>query len=328
MQGRRSVWSDERVIAASKRFVPAADEVWRLQRDDDPECRWFRTAVRGKADAVRGSMQGTYVLTTGGRLLGRINSPDPESVLKMLEQAQARWQKLPDDQRAAAVPETAAPTHRWEDSYPADGLVLERFARDIGASPDNDPRQPVNRDAVWFSKEELAGFVPEQCKVGAAHNVAAVLVERLARFALVDNVRGQTLPFARSTVKGSRLRAEVIAVDGDVVTLRFSGSTRAVTDGTHPGEDYWQPKRVWPRSLRTAIAGQARWNVKAARFASFGLVAIGSRVGRTTFNGRAREEAGSEHRIGFLLRMAPPGYRVAPTFVNLYGARWIKMPKR
>ena len=328
MQGRRSVWSDERVIAASKRFVPAADEVWRLQRDDDPECRWFRTAVRGKANAVRGSMQGTYVLTTGGELLGRINSRDPVRVLKMLEQAHARWQQLSGEQRAAPAPETAAPTHRWEDSYPADGLVLERFARDIGASPDDEPRQPVNRDAVWFSKEELAGFVPEAHEVGAGRDVAPRLVERLARFALVDNVRGQTLPFAKSTVKGSRLRAEVVAVDGDVATLRFTGSTRAETDGTQPGEDYWQPKRVWPRSLRTRIAGQARWNARQARFTSFELVAIGTRVGRTTFNGRAREEAGKEHRIGFLLRKAPRSYRVAPTFVNLYGARWIKMPKR
>jgi len=37
------------VIAASASFAPAADEVWRLQRDDDPECRWFRAAARGAA---------------------------------------------------------------------------------------------------------------------------------------------------------------------------------------------------------------------------------------------------------------------------------------
>ena len=83
--GRRSVWSDQRVLAACASFVPAADEVWRLQRDDDPECRWFREAVRGSSDAVAGSMQGTYVITAAGDLLGRINSSSPDRVLAMLE---------------------------------------------------------------------------------------------------------------------------------------------------------------------------------------------------------------------------------------------------
>jgi len=324
VQDRRSVWSDERVIAASRDFVPAADEVWRLQRNDDPECRWFREAVRGEPDAVRGSMQGTYVLTTSGRLLGRINSRNPKRVLAMLEQARERWQQLPAAERREPMPKAAAPKHRWEDSYPEDGMVLERFARDIGASPSEAPKQPVNRDAVWFSKQELTGFVPEQREPGARCDVAARLVQRLARFALVDNVRGQTLPFARSTVRAT-LSSEVVARDGDVLTLRLRGRSEARTDGRQPGEDYWQPKKIWPRSLQADVIGEARWNQATARFESFELVAIGTRIGRTTFNGRAREQAGSEHRIGFLLRIAPDDYRVAPTFVNLYGTSWIKM---
>ena len=64
--GRRSVWSDQRVLEACASFVPAADEVWRLQRDDDPECRWFREAVRGSSDQVAGSMQGTDGLSKAG----------------------------------------------------------------------------------------------------------------------------------------------------------------------------------------------------------------------------------------------------------------------
>lgn len=327
MVGRRSVWSDERVIAATADFVPAADEVWRLQRDDDPECRWFRQAVRGNADPVRGSMQGTYVLSASGQLLGRLNSTDPKRVLAMLRSALERWQELPEEQRKAAPATGAAPQHRWEDSYPSGGLVLERFARDITGSPTDEPRRPVNRDAVWFSKDELLGLLPEAQGVGATRDVDANLAKRLARFSLVDNVRGQTLPFARAAIQKAELRCQVVAVDGDTVTLRLRGATAAATDGTSPGEDYWQPKRVWPRSLQTEIVGEARWNQKRGRFDAFELVAIGSRIGRTTFNGRAREEAGSTHRIGFLLRMAPDDYRVAPTFVNLYGARWIKMPK-
>ena len=85
---------------------------------------------------------------------------------------------------------------------------------------------------------------------------------------------------------------------------------------------------MWPRSLRADVLGEACWDPGAQRFTSFELVAIGARTGRTTFNGRAREEQGSEHRIGFLFRTAPQGDRVAPTFVNLYRAPWVKKPAR
>ncbi len=315
------------MIALAARFVPAADEVWRLQRDDDPECRWFREAVRGTEDPSPGTMQGTYVLTASGELLGRINSTSAAHVARMLEAALARWEQLPDATRAAAAPRGAAPRHRWEDSYPADGLVLERFARDVGAAPTAAPTRPVNRDAAWFASGELAGFLPEPLEVGSARAVSAPLVERLVRFSLVDNVRGQTLPFAAAAVEAAELTAEVTAREGDLVTLQLRGASRASSDGTEAGEDYWRSNKPWPRSVTALLRGRATWDARRRRFASFELVALAERTGRTTFNGRSREEEGDAPRIGFLFRLAPTELRVAPTFVNLYGARWIKMPR-
>lgn len=325
--GRRSVWSDQRVLEACASFVPAADEVWRLQRDDDPECRWFREAVRGSSDQVAGSMQGTYVITASGELLGRINSSSPDRVLAMLERALEKWRALPAASRDATAPDSASPKHRWEDSFPSDGLALVRFARDVEEAPTQPPAKPVNRDTVWFSAAELRGLVPTRGEAGAAREVDPALSERLARFAFVDNVRGQTLPFSASSIRAAALRSEVVAVEGDRWTMRLTGRTHAVTDGSEPGEDYWRSNRQWPRSMATEVLGQARWNATERRFESFELVALGTRTGRTTFNGRAREAEGSSHRVGFLLRCAPPGLRVAPTFVNLYGVDWITTPK-
>lgn len=328
MQGRRSVWSDQRILAITTKFACAADEVWRLQRDDDPECRWFRTAVRGNAEPVRGSMQGTYVITPQGRLLGRINSANPDRVLKVLSKALAAWDSMSDTERSQAATQPPEPVHRWEDSYPASGLVLERFARDLGSNPHEPQRAPVNRDAVWFGNKELLGWLPE-ANVGAEIDVNPALLERLARFAFVDNVRGQTLPYARAELQGCSLRSKVRGIRGARIDIEITGHSKAAARGPWLDDDnYWKPKREYPRQLSCRMFGKATFDRDTKRFTSFELVAVGERQGRTTFNGRAKEEPNSSHRIGFLLRLAAKTYRVAPTFINTYGAKWVVRPKR
>ncbi|MFT7536569.1 MAG: hypothetical protein ACI85K_002523 [Hyphomicrobiaceae bacterium] len=328
MQGRRSVWSDQRILAMTSKFVCAADEVWRLQRDDDPECRWFRAAVRGDAEPVRGTMQGTYVITPQGRLLGRINSPNPDQVLQVLTKALAAWDSMSDAERSQATTDRPEPVHRWEDSYPAAGLVLERFARDLGDSPLEQPRAPVNRDAVWFANNELRGWLPE-AKVGAKSDVNPDLIERLARFVLVDNVRGQTVPYARAELQGCGLRSKVLAIRGSRIDIEITGYSKATAKGPWLDDDnYWKPKREFARQLSCRIFGKATFDRDTERFISFELVATGDRQGRTTFNGRAKDEPNSSHRIGFLLRLADTSYRVAPTFINTYRAEWVVRPAR
>ena len=71
MAGRRSVWSDPRIQSLARKFVLAADEVYRLQTGKDRECRWFQAMVQQKRPG--GTRQGIYVATAGGRLLASIN---------------------------------------------------------------------------------------------------------------------------------------------------------------------------------------------------------------------------------------------------------------
>ena len=325
--GRRSVWSDQRILALTSKFTCAADEVWRLQRDNDPECRWFRMAVRGDNKPVAGSMQGTYVITPQGRLLGRINSANPDHVLKVLSNALNKWDAMDDTERRQTATDAPEPTNRWENSYPASGLVLERFARDIGESPDNPQRAPVNRDSVWFSKQELHGWLPE-AKIGAEADVKQGLIERLARFAFVDNVRGQTLPYAQAELISYEMCSKVLAIRGPLIDIQITGHTRTEAKGRWlDGDNYWKPKQEFARRLNCQVSGKATFDRHANRFTSFELVAIGERQGRTTFNGRANEEPGSKHQIGFLLRIADVRYRVAPTFINMYDVQWVTRTK-
>ena len=151
--------------------MPAADEVWRLQRTKDPDCVLFRSMVRGHDQPSRTTMQGFYVFSPGGARLGARNSRNPDAMARMLEQALRRWKELPAAQRKLPEGTRITPNHRWEDSYPEAGLVLMGTVRDVplGADPIRRRRSQFNGNPVWFSKAEARQWLPPEPTVGARH---------------------------------------------------------------------------------------------------------------------------------------------------------------
>ncbi len=345
--------------------MPCADEVWRLQRGDDPECRAFRAmADEGHYRGKGGTRQGIYVVAPTGELLASVNALDPQRVLATLREGLLAWETsaagttgargLGGAAKAGASPGSAAPprisgaagdegaarpvapTHRWEDSYPDDGLALVVRLRDLGDPPD--PHAPPavkwNQDHAWWSAEEVATCVPADAAVGDAWDLPAVLVERLARFHLVDAVVGQALPFAPEELVTAHLRAEVVSADDGLLALRLQGEFAADADGTwRLGENDWTPKRPWPRGVRWELLGDATWDRAAGTFTELSLTGLGAWWGRSQFNGRGRAAAAAPDgvprgRLGVVLSVAPdvPAHRVAPAFVDLYDADWIVRP--
>ncbi|MEM6671833.1 MAG: hypothetical protein AAF726_03260 [Planctomycetota bacterium] len=307
-------------------FACAADEVWRLQRGSDEDCLLFqRWSNRGKRITDRGTRQGFWVFSPGGEVLGRINSRNPEKVCAMLDGALERWAELDDKARQLDPTAEVAPAHRWEDGYPDGGLALERFSRDIDErSPEGEPSNRWNRDTVWFSAGEVRAMLPQSTAVGDTFALD-VLADRLARYVLVDDAHGQTLPYATQELERAELVARVVAIDSAHATVELTGATAAaVTDDEWLyGDDQWRPKRRFPHSIRTTVAGTATLDLVAGTFVDVDLVALGVRTGRTNFNGRGRE--GNTSLLGFHLSLAPD--RLPPTFVSLYGVDWIPKPE-
>ena len=132
MAGRRSVWSHPDLIRMARRFVPAADEVWRLQRGSDADCQFFQRTINGGELVTDGaSRQGIWICAPGGVLLASINSLRPEKVLATLERGWKAWESLPEEKRRVPAGAGLEPAHRWEMSFPDGGLALERVARDL-----------------------------------------------------------------------------------------------------------------------------------------------------------------------------------------------------
>ncbi|MBI3270491.1 MAG: hypothetical protein HYZ53_15890 [Planctomycetes bacterium] len=312
MRGRRSVWSDPGVQAlVTNNFVPAADEVWRLQNEPGPESEVFmRSANVGHYANLPNTRQGIYVFAPNGLFLASINSNEADEVEAMLRRGLAKWAKVPAGERYLAKDPApmASRLARPEKEYPVGGLVLRVVSRDLPeAKPAADWRGKAwNQDFAWFRKEEARAFLPQSPAKGAKTNVPRPLVERLARFHLVDNVRGQTSAYGEGTIQKAVLVAEVEAVDAGKVSLRLSGETKVV-EGT--------------RGVEVRLLGSGEYDTAAQRFLKFEMVALGTRWGRTQFNFRQDEEAPSP--IGFLLTQAgdTPAEHVAPAFHYEYGWR-------
>jgi hypothetical protein len=315
------------VVKLASAFVPTTDEVYRLQTGSDPECRLFqKMAEQGHYGGRPGSSrQGTYAAAPSGVLLASLNSNDPRRIAAMLERALARWGKLPRDKRLLpGDPDgQSASVRRAERFYPKDGLVLQVYTRDLPrATPGEGWRGKAwNQDYAWFTKKEAVQLVPPRPRVGQRQDVPAPLIRRIARCHLVDNVRGQTVPFGEKHVEKARLTAEVTAVDGSIVSLRLEGETRASAEGWWPVRGYRDARRATRqrRGFEARLLGKATYAVKKGRFLTFEMVAIGKRWGATQFNVRGGDLGPAPMGVLFTLAGDGPGARIAPALFGAYG---------
>lgn len=301
--------------------------MWRLQRGADAECRFFRSFAdkahyRGKG----GTRQGIYVVAPSGKLLGSVNSLDADAVGVLLERSLREWRRLPDADRRLPPDADLSGRRRWEDSFPRSGLVLTATVRDLpaDANPKHTPAVKWNRDHVWFTKDEARGWIPEDRTVGATRRIPDVIGERLARFHLVDTVRGQSLPFAKEEIVSIDVMTEIMAHTADVIRLRIAGATHAVARGAWiMGDNDWKTSSSQPRGITATLLGYATYDVGSDVFTEFDLVAVGRRWGATQNNGRRDDDASGA--IGFVFSLAPHdgAERVPPAFIDVYNADWV-----
>jgi hypothetical protein len=271
----------------------------------------------GRAGETR---QGIYVCTPNGKFLASINSNRAESVLEMMQRGLRTWEALPAAEREASAAETIAPRHRWEDSFPEDGLVLSVIVRDLPLTCDPALEAEVkwNQDRVWFSREEARQWLPPVPREGERHELPAALVTRLARLHLVDTVRGQTTRFERSEVEGSSISTRVLARDGAKVKIEISGRTKG--DSADFG-------RESAHGVVTRLFGHALYDLEKGAFSEFEFLALGRRWGFTRYNARRRDT--NTNPLGYVFRLAAPGApRIAPAFVFDYDADWVIQPSR
>lgn len=305
-----------------------ADEVGWLQGHDGPEARLFqKIAEQGHyAGQIRPTptRQGIYATAPNGKLLASNNTVDPHSMADMLQRALASWEALETKQRTVAKFPSGERRRRGEFRRPPGGLVLKVNSRDLprAAAAEDWRGEAWNQDFAWFTKEEARQFLTTDD--GAEAEVPTALVKRLARFHLVDNVRGQTWPpYSDGEVQRAELRSQVTATQGDLVSLRLEGASRCVATGKWSiagSGDGHQPSPQ-QRGVQTRLLGHAQYDLQREVFVRFQLVAIGTRWGGTQYNGRSSDLQPSPVGFVFTLASDTAADTVAPAFWEVY-PRW------
>ena len=333
MIARRSVWSDERVARLLGSFVPVADEVGRLQRGEDIECRFFQAFAEqghyGGRTEPSNTRQGIYAVAPSGKFLASINTRRADDVVEMLERALAAWKELPRDERLRATdPATeVGAARRYEARFPEGGVALRVTTRDLpretpveGRSRDW-RRAAWNVDWAWLRREELRALcAPEPMPaVGATWTAPTALARRIARAQLVDFVRGQTPAFKDEDVERAELRATLVSIDDGVANLRFEGTSRTNATGHWKIDGFEPTAEPQTRGLELDWLGFARWHIAEERVVELELLLTGTRWGATQFNGRADDLDAAP--IGFVFELVDlaPEDRVAPAQIWSYG---------
>ena len=305
---RMWVWSDPDVLELTKKFVPAGDEINGILYQRGPEQAAFFKKIGAQGHYGRPG-QGIYVATPAGKLLASTNQRDARVAAETLRKGLAAWESMKPEERLMArkpSPEPEGPAR----FYPRNGLVLQAFYRDL-------PRKSGevkgffagmwNLDFAWFTREEARSLIPDSKVPGASKTVPEKLARRLARYHLVDHVRGGTRPFTDDAVKRVELRFQVSKVKGDTMSLTIEGSSLADEKGG---------KTV--TGFEAKLQGQAEWDLRKEAFTSFRLLATGNRWGDNTIDNDRRDDMDA-HPMGIAFRLAAssePADRLPPLFLT------------
>lgn len=281
-------------------FVPYAGDQWYLHRQKDADGEYFwKVAQQGHnrnrpPDTTR---QGLYVATADGTLLG--SDPYHSSLprfFKLLDDSL----KLARSVRSSEPPSpSGTPDRRFDRRLPPGVLVLNSFTRiplDSTRAGRWTHNEATGRDHVWITKAEASRLRPQAWRRGEAVPVPLSVAERLLRFHLVDNVRGEPPFWAREHIRASELTLTV----EDVPTrkLRLQGSARLQS---HDGS----------RGYEARIQGLLQMDPSATRWTRFDVLSWGEAWGSGPYTPGA-PPGRFPLLIAFTLAGGEPADRVPP----------------
>lgn len=340
MASRALAFSDPHVIElATTAFVPVAENCTYLQRQQDAEGEFFRQVAEqghygGRTDPTD-TRQGIYACAADGTFLASVNTRAAEKMLDMMRRALDAWEaRRSTAQAPSAQPSPASPNGRgasepipalfeadprYVRQSPPGGISLKVYSRDLprprgesaGAERDDWRLRAWNLDHAWLTADEVRSLIPSDPAAGKSYPVPWPIVRRLARFHLIDNVRGEVSMWREEDVKEAVLTATVERVDGARIAVRLAGRVLNKARGAWSIEGNG-PAVGTERGYDAQLLGYAAFDRERAVVERFDLVAIGSRWGATQYNVRGDDLGPAPLGIAFELAAGVAADRTPP----------------
>jgi hypothetical protein len=240
-----------------------------IQNGRNPVRDWFiPVATKVKPDIAKNqTAQGRYVVAADGTAYGFNNNRSVERVLALMDKSLAQFKANPP----ARVEISQDLLNAQPEAKTPDGASVVRLYTRIKPAPlgSDSSNANVNRDHFWI--------LPDEAKALSRGEVPESLKYRLARFALVDNVRGEPDHWRAAEV----LQADFTAKPGRKVAIAgkfrmatadrargyegtFEGEAEVAQDGRLRGFKGIAEGEAWGRSTYTPNPPEGRFPLKVA----------------------------------------------------------------
>ena len=343
MAGRALAFSDAEIIRLAREdYIAVAADDWYQRRRQDAEGRFFvGVANQGPRKGEGGdTRQGIYCLTANGKLLAYKNvGQNPSAMRDLLQEGLREWRKLPESERrpgAVNVPEHGPADSAYFRSPPAGGLILNVYARALAPAGTSSPRpqdphaivtstsatpgkfalgftdavckvgrgDEASRDHLWLTEAEWKSLLPLKPQQGDKFPIPSRIAERILRFHLVDNTRGEPPMWRREHIRTNQLTLHVEAVTAQEVRLRVEGvvllAIRADTAQADHGYD-------------ASLLGYLTYDPSRRTIRRFDMVSVGDHWGVGAHTRRDARQGRTPLGIAFeLAKGDSPADRVAP----------------
>jgi hypothetical protein len=161
---------------------------------------------------------------------------------------------------------------------------------------------------MWIQADEVKELVPAKREAGFKYPVPEKIAERIARFHLIDNTRGEPPTWSREHVRSRRMELTVVSATADAIELSLDGDAVLATDAD-------VAKAAVGFEVR--LGGRMRYSLKKDAFEKFEIVALGQHWGDHN-DMQAARPGKSYLGISFEIAGNKPGDKVPPQ-----GSRWL-----
>jgi hypothetical protein len=277
---------------ATEDYVAVVADDWYQRRREDAEGKFFRdVANQGPRRGEGGSTRQGICFTADGKLLAYKNAgQNPEVMRDTLRQGLREWNRLPAERRkpgAIQVDDIDKTDARYTRKPPAGGLIVNVYTRILdrdngeyskGTCKTLGGDKPA-RDHLWLTEDEWKSLVPAEPKKGDKSVLPTKVAERILRFDLTDNTRGEPPMWRKEDIRSHELTLIVDDVTEAKIGLRLEGSALLATNADTAKAD---------RGFDVRLFGQIGYDRKKKAIDRFDVVAVGDHWGQGTYTGGAR----------------------------------------